>query len=144
MADVNIKKALIEAAKFFLTAQGIDPTNAVQWENVSFDPVGKHLWASVFYVPNTPEAVTLGAGGQDRTTGFLQIDFNIPQGGGDGPFNDIENAIRAEFIAGKVYTKNGVKVTITQAGLGQGRNVDNWFRKSATIVFRADLPRNTI
>ena len=38
----------------------------------------------------------------------------------------------------------GQIVTILNTGIGAGRNVDSWFRKSLTIAYRADLTRTTI
>lgn len=142
MADSDIKKALVTAAKTFLEAQGF--TGAIQWENKTLDPGGLPKWASIFFVPNQASVVSLGTGGLDRQTGFMQIDFNVPQNTGDGAFNAWEDAARAEFIAGKSYTLNGISTIIINAGFGPGRNVDSWFRKSLTISYRADLTRANI
>jgi hypothetical protein len=142
MADSDSEKALLTAAKTFLEAQGF--TGAIKWENDGFDPSGKTKWASVFFVPNQPEPVTLGQQGDDRQTGFLQIDFNIPQGKGSGSMRVWTNAARQTFVAGKSFTENGQIVVIMSVGTGQGRNVDNWFRKSVTIAFRTDLQRASL
>jgi len=235
MADTDIEKALLTAAKTFLDANGF--TGAINWENSSFDPSGATQWASVFFVPNVPDVLTLGTRGDDRMTGFLQIDLNVPQGTGSGAMRAWLNNSRQSFVAGKAfaldgynvagagtaaangfYEKNGAstdsrqaftlfdtdgttglfniwgfngfawfltstginaggvvgfygvntssalppltgwslsangdapaptlslppKVTIISAGWGQGRNVDNWFRKSLTVAFRSDLQR---
>ena len=142
MADSDIKKALLTAAKTFLEAQGF--TGAIHWENRVFDPSGLQKWASIFHIPNQPSVVTLGTGGLDRETGFLQIDFNIPQNTGDGALNTWADAARGEFIAGKSYTFSGQTIIILNTGIGAGRNVDSWFRKSLTINYRADLTRAII
>jgi hypothetical protein len=140
MSQSDAQKALVAAAQSFLTAQGF-ASDSVNWENQNFDPAGKPKWASVFYVPNQPNAVSMGRQGLDRITGFLQIDFNVPQGSGDGAFHALVDAARLEFSAGKVYTRNGVAVIVESTGISQGRIIDNFFRKSLTIVFRADLQR---
>lgn len=142
MSDSDAEKALLTAAKTLLDAQGF--ASATKWENQDFDPSGKTKWASVFFVPNQPEPVTLGVQGDDRQTGFLQIDFNVPQGKGSGQMRTWTDAARQSFVAGKTFTENGQIVRITSAGTGQGRNVDNWFRKSVTIAFRTDLQRASI
>ncbi len=142
MADTDSEVALLTAAKTLLDAQGFG--SATNWENDGFDPSGKTKWASVFFVPNQPEPVTLGQQGDDRQTGFLQIDFNIPQGKGSGQMRAWLNAARQTFVAGKSFTQNGQIVIVTTAGATQGRNVDNWFRKSVTIAFRTDLQRASL
>lgn len=143
MADSDIKKALKTVAKSFLIAQGF-AASSIAYENRVFDPSAVQKWASIFIVPSMPSVVTLGTGGLDRQTGFLQIDFNVPQNTGDGAVNSWGDAARAEFIAGKSYTYGGQPVTVISAGLDAGRNVDSWFRVSFTISYRADLIRATI
>lgn len=142
MADSDAEIALITAAKTFLEAQGF--TGAINWENAGFDPAGLTKWASVFFVPNTPEPVTLGVNGDDRQTGFLQIDLSIPQGTGSGVMRAWTDASRQTFVAGKTLTESGQIVRIISAGWTAGRNVDNWYRKSLTVAFRTDLQRATI
>lgn len=235
MADTDAEKALLIAAETFLEANGF--TGKISWENDGFDPSGKTQWASVFFVPNDPEPVTLGVQGSDRQTGFLQIDVNVPQNTGSAAMRDWQNAGRAEFVAGKSYRLDDVvvvsgggveavngnylldgeesgkdrftleggvtgsdsveyraegrwgiystsgspllkylsegndfdnpadsdnwdtptsaalpspdvtlppTVVIVSAGWTAGRNVDNWFRKSLTVAFRADFTRTAI
>ncbi len=142
MADSDAEKALLTAAKAFLDAQGFDGN--INWENDGFDPSGNSPWASVFFVPNQPDPVTLGVQGSDRQTGFLQIDFNISQGEGSGKMRTWTNAVRQTFVAGKSFTENGQIVIVSSVGYSAGRNVDNWYRKSVTIAFRTDLQRASI
>jgi hypothetical protein len=143
MADSNAQAALLVAAKTFLTGQGL-AASSIAWENQVFDPAGKSVWASVFFVPNAPFVVSLGQQGRDRGTGFLQIDLNIPQGSGEGPLRTWEDAARAYFITGRVFSQSGQEVILTSCGMSQGRKVDNWFRKSLTVAFRTDFHRNPI
>tara|TARA_R110002020_G_scaffold472424_2_gene700439 strand:- start:969 stop:1397 length:429 start_codon:yes stop_codon:yes gene_type:complete len=142
MADTDAEVALLIAAKTFLEANGF--TGKIGWENDSFEPFGKTQWASVFFVPNQPEPVTLGVQGSDRQTGFLQIDLNVPQDTGSGAMRAWQDAARQDFVAGKTFTEAGQAVVIVSTGWTQGRNVDNWFRKSLTVVFRTDFTRATI
>jgi hypothetical protein len=144
MADSDTIGALLSAANTFLvTNEGLAATS-IQWENQTFDPSGKSVWAAVFVVPNIPQASTLGGQGRDRGNGFMQIDINIPQGKGEGPFRAWEDAARGYFIVGKPFTRNSQVVTIISCGMGQGRNIDNWHRKSITITYRSDFTRAAI
>ena len=140
MADSDTLGALMVAANAFLTDNGI-AAGFIQWENKSFDPAGKALWARVTHVPNPPTVATLGVGGRDRGTGFIQIDLNIPEGEADGVLRPWEDYAREFFVAGATFTKSGQVVRIISCAMGQGRNVDNWFRKSITVVYRSDFTR---
>jgi hypothetical protein len=142
MADSDTIGALMVAVNTFLTAAPRSlPTASIAWENKVFDPAGKAIWARVSHVPNTPTVATLGRGGRDRGTGFVQIDLNVPEGGGDGVFRAWEDYARAFFVAGETFTRNGQTVRVISCGVSQGRNVDNWFRKSITVVYRSDFTR---
>jgi hypothetical protein len=143
MADSDTIGALMVAVNTFLTAAPRSlPATSINWENKVFDPAGKAIWAKVTHVPNTPIVATLGAGGRDRGTGFVQIDLNIPQGEGDGVLRTWENYARAFFVAGETFTKDGQVVRVLSCGMSQGRNVDNWFRKSLTVAYRSDFNRS--
>ena len=154
MNDSNVRKALNAAALDFLTVvTEIDtstgtiaslptiPTDNIAWENRKFKPPVGSLWSSVFYVPNIPEGRTVGVGGIDEINGFIQIDFNIGEDTGDGEINDWEDKARIYFTTGRSFTYDGQNVLVISSGLGQGRTVDNNFRKSLTVAFKAQLNR---
>ena len=145
---------LIEAAKDFLSVvvqigtQGetfadlpIIPVDAIAWENKNFDTQGKELWASVFYRPNQPVSRTIGPGGMDEITGFLQIDLNVKSNSGEAELIAWERKARVYFHAGRYFRKNGDSVIATSSGMSQGRHVENYFRKSLTIAFKAHVKR---
>jgi len=140
MADSDTIGALMVAANSFLTDNGL-AAEAIAWPNKAFDPAGKALWARVSHVPNAPTVATLGIGGRDRGTGFLQIDLNVPENAGDGTFRDWENYAREYFVAGGTFTRSGQTVRVISCAMSQGRTVDNWFRKSITVVYRSDFTR---
>lgn len=157
MNDTKIRKALIAGADEFLTAaasidttQGtvsglpILPEDSIGWENRAFNPAGKDPWVSVFYVPNTPEGRTVGQGGQDQITGFIQIDFNIAPDQGEGPLIDWEDKARLYFHPGRSFIYSGQSVLVISSGMSQGRHVENFYRKSITVSFRGHLKRNEV
>jgi hypothetical protein len=153
--DENVRKALVGAASDFLTtletistvAEGdisglpIITVDSISWENRDFDPRARALWASVFFVPNTPESRTIGNGGYDDMTGFLQIDFNISAGKGIGILMEWERKARIFFHPGRSFSNGGQSALIVATGMGQGRIVQNYYRKSLTISFRSQLKR---
>lgn len=145
MAESDTQGALLAAVSDYLT--GGSPSiaaTAIAWENVDFDPAGKAVWARVTFTPNQPQVVTLGSQGTDRGNGFVQVDINVPLGGGDSVLRDWYDAARAYFIAGRVFTQSGQSAIILACGDMAGRKVDNWFRKSITISYRSDFQRNSI
>lgn len=151
---VEIRKALFSGANEFLTGSAtivtvgetftaqptLDPL-AIAWPNRNFDPARRGLWASVFYVPNIPEGVTVGQRGQNQITGFLQIDLNAALDAGESVLLDWQRKAGIFFHGGRVFSYNAARVLVVSAGTGQGRTVDNFFRKSITVTFRARLKR---
>lgn len=157
MNDTKIRKALIAGAEEFLTAAAsIDttegtvtglptlPGESIGWENRVFESIGKDPWASVFYRPNTPEARTIGPGGSDQATGFIQIDLNVPPGQGEGLLIDWEEKARIYFHPGRFFVYGGQSVLVVSSGMSEGRHVENFYRKSITVSFRGHLKRNEV
>lgn len=155
MTDQHVQAALNQAAQDFLTANASITTVAdgvisglptitaadIGWENRKFKPTGKATWASVFYVPNTPNATTLGKTGSDEMTGFLQIDINAANDSGEDTHRAWFKKSRLYFHGGRVFTYTGQNVIVTSSGMSQGRHSDGFFRKSITVNFRAQLKR---
>ena len=142
MSISNVRKALTSAAKDVLDTIGF--SGATAWENARFDPSDLPKWAKVTFVSVQPFVTTLGAGGDDRVTGYLQVDLNVPQDSSVGDLDSWIESLRAEFVAGKGYPYGGTVTTIINAGPNAGSVFDNWYRKSVTITYRADLPRSII
>lgn len=139
MSFENVRKALFTAVKSTLEAH--DFQGKIQWENEDFDPTKMAKWAAVHFIPAQPFPATLGTGGSDRLTGFIQVDIHVPRGGGFRPIYKMADFFRANFFAGKKLEESGTVVVILSCGLNQGSVVDNWYQRSATIFFRSDLPR---
>lgn len=143
MADSDIRKIAMQAVVDLFTDNGVDLSELVAGENSRFNADGKDEWFRVFYSGGTPEPVTLGLGGSDRLEGFIQIDLNKEKNGGVKFFDTWLDLIRAKFFAGKSFTNGSSTLIIQSVGMSGGRVFENWFRKSITIAFRADLIRNS-
>ena len=154
MSSVNTRKALISGAESFLTANETISTasgaisglpvidaGSIAWENVKFSVGAKDPWASVFYKPNTPEGRTVGQRGYDEINGFIQIDFNTAMDKGEGALLAWEEKARIFFHAGRVLSYGGQNVLVISAGMSEGRQIDNFYRKSLTVAFRGHLKR---
>ena len=152
--DTKTRAALVQGAKDFLTGNASINTTAglveglptisgdsIAWENRLLNTQGKSIWSSVFYRPNIPATRSIGPGGIDETSGFLQIDFNIGEGQGENELIAWENKARLFFHHGRFFSYGGHSVIVTSAGMGQGRHVGNDFRKSLTISFRSQTKR---
>lgn len=117
-------------------------------------------WVSLFVVPAQPGVATLGRTGQDRHSGFLQIDLNYPLDTGDTAALDKADEIAARYVAGSVFdapalgtaldldfTTESYKswvplcVKITSCGVSQPRRAENWSRTSMTIYWSAWVNR---
>ena len=110
-------------------------------ENVSYTPVVGTPWAQLFIVPNQPSVNTMGSGGDDLITGFLQVNLNYPVGDGDGIAKQKATTVRDYFHAGRVFTYSGVDVFITNSGRGVARNIDSWYQVLLTINWQSRIER---
>lgn len=133
-----IEQALREA--FLAALPGVDGNTA--FENVAFDPTGRAKWYAFHYLPGEPIVATLGAGGQDKFTGIVQIDINIPNGKGKGDSGDDIKLLRDYFTAGKRLLANTVSVCVVSAGRsGKGSQVGQNYRFSFTIYWESRVTR---
>lgn len=134
---INLKSGL-------LTGLPIIPAADVSWQNRTFEPEGKEMWASVFFVSNPLDGDTIGEGGRDSLTGFLQIDFNTATFIGEELALEWTEKALNYFPHGRVFSSAGQKVEIIESGISQGRIVDNYYRKSLTAGFRAFASRPVV
>ena len=157
MNDSDVRKSLNAAALDFLTvvteintSSGavtglpIIPAKSIAWENRKFQPPVGSLWAAVFYVPNIPESRTIGLGGIDEITGFIQIDFNVGLDTGDSEFVNWEDKARLYFTSGISFDHGSHSTLVLSSGLGQGRRDGSDYTKSLTVAFKSQLNRNIL
>ncbi len=116
----------------------------VAWENALFNTVGKPIWAGVAYFPNDKIQRTIGKGGFDVSTPFIQLDFNIIEGTGEALLLEWFEKVNDFFVNGRVFSENLDSVIVIRSQISQGRRVDSFFRRSFTIYFRTNTKRKTI
>lgn len=114
------------------------------YEGRQFEPTAATNWAAVFIVPASTTVDSLGAGGMDLHTGFMQIDFNIPPDKGRAQLITYAQACRAQFVAGKGFSRNSQYVRIVSTERSQIRRVDAWMRISVTVNWEAETIRPEI
>ena len=110
-------------------------------ENRPYDPQPGTAWAQLFVVHAQPSIATMGSGGQDEITGFLQVNLNYPEGSGGGAAKQKATAIRDYFTAGTKHSYGGVDVYIANAGRSASFNIDSWYRLVVTINWYTRLTR---
>ncbi len=114
----------------------------VAHENKHFEPAADIAYAELFIVPNPSEVLTLGDGGQDVFTGFMQIDLRYPLDEGSGPAKQKATDIQGVFKTGARFTYSGQEVFVTGSGRnGTGRREDGWYRTTITVNWEARVTR---
>lgn len=108
------------------------------YENARFSkPANNADWAKVVVVPAGTSVESLGSGGKDQHTGFLQIDFNTDQGKGRAHMTAYAQAIRDYFWHGRGLTHNGQYVVIKDVQRTNLREVDGYMRLTVTVFYEA-------
>jgi hypothetical protein len=130
----EVRTALVQG---FMDAVFVAPDHLAQ-ENVKFVPPEGETWIKLTFVPVQPVVATLGSTGSDRVDGFLQADVNTPEGEGEAAAGALVDSIRDRFYAGSHWGS----ATIKSCGRSQGRNVNNFYRVSVSIMFYSQLKRS--
>lgn len=138
MSVSNVRAALIQA----FTNGAFFAQENIAFENMAFTP-GALPWAKITFSPIQPVVATLGQGGTDDQSGYLQIDLNYPQGTGEADIMAKADAIRNAFPAGSSCAYSGQVVTVANCGRSQGRISNGYYRISVTINFYARIPRSS-
>jgi hypothetical protein len=101
-------------------------------------------WARLTMVPAVISPSSLGAGGRDLHSGFMQIDFNLSHNTGRNGFLVYADTVRQQFVTGKGFTYDGTTVRITSVDRSNVRTVDGYARMSVTINWESEETRPTI
>lgn len=137
MSFSNVKLALINA---YIGGNFFDEAHTA-YQNKKFTPPTGEPWAQVTFVPAQPTVATLGLGGRDRITGFLQIDLNYLTDTGEQAADAMFNRLRNLFTVGSRFVYGGDEVVIRSCGCSQGRIVNNYYKVSVTVYFYSDIQR---
>ena len=136
MSSEDIRSAGVDAV---LNLGFSDP---IVFENTEFRaPQTGDTWMQFSMFHDYPDVVTLGANGLDRFRGYFQIDINVEPGDGESVIFNRFQQFRQGIPAGTSLVFNGQTVLITSCGLSSGRRDDDFYRKSVTLFWQADVPR---
>ena len=135
MSLAQIESALIAAY------EGAGLGLATAYENRDFDPPNESAWAALYVIPNQPEVITLGNGGEDDHSGILQINLNYPLNAGNGAVLAMADAIRDVFEAGVDLTYEDQVVVITGCGRSSGARELGMYKIILSITWYARTTR---
>lgn len=140
MSVLDIRAALVSAQ------MDLTPDVPIVYENLKpdFDPQEKDFWVKFTFKQNVPQVDSLGNGGLDRITGFVQLSLYNKVGSGVGPSLKFLDSLRKFFVAGKTLTYNGQSVVIANCGISESGEDSTWFVTYVTIYWWSWLQREEI
>ena len=109
----------------------------IAFENKDFDPSGKSIWLSCYFIPATSEMMgkTSTSGNEDR--GIFQVSVFVALNN-----NDYDNAqlqavdsILSSFQYNSSTVYNGQKVSILSATVNNGTENESWFKRDVSINY---------
>lgn len=112
----------------------LDPVLPIAYPNADFTPPVDNRWLKVTEIPAPALAFALAAGGTRDHVGVLQVDVLWPQGTGMAAPRQVADALIAHFKPGTVIYRDGAKIKITQAWIGQ--KLDDPPRMSLPVSLR--------
>jgi hypothetical protein len=115
-------------------------SGAIELDNSKFTPPTKAKWAAVTFKLAGAPALTLGYGGDDRGSGFVQVDLRYPRGNGfDDTTADVDS-LRAAFPIGKTFVDSGQAVRVMECRPTYFLE-DQWYRACVQLFWDAVIPR---
>lgn len=137
MSIFNVRAAFADA----YYNGGFIPKADIAQENIQFNPPADRAWSAFHFKPAQPSLATLGEGGTDALTGFIQIDLNYPANAAPGAAYAKAEDIKNFFKAGSRLTYSGTEVKITSCGYMPAGLQSGYYRIILTIYFDTRIQR---
>lgn len=121
-----------------IITSAIFDSDAIQWENVVFDPVGKALWMRESYL-NVDEGFSDSVNG-DQIQGILSYSVNVPVGAYAKPATDAGVAIGNLFPTATIVSTADYKISIDatkRSFQGKLSNNSKWYTVVIDVEFKA-------
>lgn len=115
MSLFKVNAALVSAY------QAMDLQLPTAYEMRDFRPPASGAWARVLTAPATRTVATLGDGGEDKISGFFQIDVFFPENIGTAPVLRTMDTIHNYFHPGRRFVYDGQEVRIRRTSLTPAR-----------------------
>lgn len=146
MKDIGIRDALFNKFLTLNTFSGIsfitfdvsgEPTN-VSLPNKQFTVPSDFNWFELSFLPNEPEAIGMYNNGNERYTGFLQIDICTAKG-----FGEVEADNKFEWISRLFSVGSSVgDAVIDKVSKANTSEEANCYRTIIRVYFTADVDNN--
>lgn len=108
-------------------------------------PAGDHL-LELYFVPATPDMVTVGPDGKTRFTGFLQLNVVTGQGVGDARVREYYSHFANLYSPKKPLILPDLKITFNPVALGVGHEAKGYdetkWTTPITLYWQCDLNCN--
>lgn len=111
-------------------------------ENADYTPTAGTAFAEIKVIRNEAVADTIGAAGEDETTGLFQVTLRYPVGAYSGAAKTKADEMMLYFLIGSTFTYSGQSVVITRKDRGTGRVEDGWYKLILRFTFNARTVRS--
>ena len=133
MSFLSTKQALIQQ---LLTVSGISSSD-IAFENKNFDPSGKALWYSAYFIPATTDMMGKTQTSSDEQRGIFQVSVFIKLNSTTFD-NDQLSAIDDILSVFKYNTEtvyNTQTVSILSSTVNNGVETESWFQRDISINY---------
>jgi hypothetical protein len=109
----------------------------IAFENKDFDPSGKSIWLSCYFIPATSEMMgkTQTSGNEDR--GIFQVSVFVALNNDNYDNTQLQavDSILSSFQYNSSTVYNGQKVSILSATVNNGTENESWFKRDISINY---------
>ena len=121
------------------------------YEGMPGDPPKTGDWIALSIIPGPNVVVTLGVGGEDQETGFMQLSMFTEQGHSTDKLLAWADVVQNEMVAGKGFISGSTTVEIGNLD-GGGNTVERtqvrpdggWLRLDVTVYYYTRFTRPTL
>ena len=115
----------------------------IAFENKDFDPSGKSIWLSCYFIPATSEMLGKTPSSRNEDRGIFQVSVFVALNN-----NDYDNAqlqavdsILSSFQYNSSTVYNSQKVSILDSTVNNGTENESWFKRDISINYLAFTTR---
>ena len=134
---MSLKK--INAALLTAYQASVTPTLPTAYEAKDFNPPSGP-WARVINFPADKYVNSLGDEGQDKNTGFFQIDFFVPENDGTGRILGYADSALSYFRNGRRFYYQGQEVQVRRSSMSQIHRDETLASLGITLSIYWDAP----
>ena len=135
MSYLNTKQALITQLIGNLPA-GLNVAD-VAFENNNFDPQGKSLWLSCYFIPATEETTGKNGNDNDEQRGVFQVSVFVSLNSVDYDNAQLQavDQLKTAFKFNTEMVYNTQTVTALESSINNGSENEAWFKRDISINY---------